>query len=205
MRDLATKIKDIYDRNAQAFDQQRNKSLFEKAWIDRFLSLIVKGSTILDMGCGTGEPIAKYIIDQQYSIIGVDFSQKMIDIVSRRFPEQLWFCTDMRFFYPEKQYDGLISWGAFFHLTPCEQRSTLARFAEHLAPRGILLLTVGHEPGEVTGVVNGELVYHSSLSIVEYEQILEQNQCKLLDFVPQDPTCGGHSILLAQKICSRLY
>ena len=66
-------------------------------------------------------------------------------------------------------------------------------------PGGVLLLTIGHEAGEVTGMVNGEEVYHSSLSIEEYKNILLHNHCQLLDVVLQDSSCQNHSILLAQK------
>ena len=199
MKDLATQTKEIYDRNAEEFDRQRNKSLFERPWLDRFLSLIPKEGIILDVGCGTGEPIAQYILAQQYEVVGLDFSPKMIEIVSQRFPEQKWLCADMRTLYLPQQYEGLISWGAFFHLTPDEQRSTLTRFIHQLALGGVLLLTIGHEAGEVTGTVNGEEVYHSSLSMKEYEKILVQNHCQLLDVVLQDSSCQHHSILLAQK------
>ena len=199
MKHLSTQTKEIYDRNAPAFDRQRNKSLFERPWIDRFLSLIPKEGTILDVGCGTGEPIAQHILAQQYEVVGLDISPKMIEIVSQRFPEQKWLCTDMRTLYLPQQFEGLISWGAFFHLTPDEQRSTLPRFIQHLASGGVLLLTIGHEEGDVTGMVNGEEVYHSSLSRTEYEKILVQNYCQLLDVVLQDSSCQHHSILLAQK------
>ena len=200
MRELATKTQEIYERNAQAFCRQRNKSLFEKPWIDRFLSLIPRGGTILDVGCGTGEPIATYMIEQQYKIVGVDFSKNMLAIAGNKHPEQTWIYMDMRMLELKNQYEGLISWGAFFHLTPCEQHNTLVRFVQHLLPKGVLLLTVGHERGEVIGTVHGEPVYHSSLSIDEYKEILQQHQCQLLDFVPQDPQCQEHSILLAQKL-----
>ena len=199
MRVLVNKTKEIYERNARLFDQQRNKSLFEKKWLDRFLSLVPAKSMIVDVGCGSGEPITKYMIEQRYRIVGLDFSQTMLDMASQRFPEQIWTYMDMRSISLQQQFEGLISWGAFFHLTPDEQRRTLPRFIQHLVPNGVLLLTVGHEEGEVIGTVHGEEVYHSSLSIKEYGQILAQNQCTLLDFVPQDPACGYHSILFAQK------
>ena len=199
MKNLATQTKELYERNALAFERQRNKSLFERSWLNRFLSLIPKEGAILDVGCGTGEPIAQYILAQQYEVVGLDVSPKMIELVSHRFPDQKWLCADMRTFSLSQPFEGLISWGAFFHLTPDEQRSTLPRFIEQLVPGGVLLLTIGHEAGEVTGMVNGEEVYHSSLSIEEYKKILVHNHCQLLDVVLQDSSCQNHSILLAQK------
>ena len=77
MKHLATQTKEIYDRNAQAFDAQRNKSLFERPWLNRFLSLVPKEGAILDVGCGTGDPIAQYILAQQYEVVGLDIAPKI--------------------------------------------------------------------------------------------------------------------------------
>ena len=47
-------------------------------------------------------------------------------------------------------------------------------------------MTIGHEKGDVTGKVNGQLVYHSSLSIEEYTYILEDNNMRLVNYTLQD-------------------
>lgn len=62
------------------------------------------------------------------------------------------------------------------------------------------MLTVGHEAGEVIGHVAGEEVYHSSLSIDEYRQILNKMGLNTVEFVTEDPNCDFATVLLAQKI-----
>ena len=78
----------------------------------------------------------------------------------------------------KQKYDGIISWNGFFHLTQLEQRHALPAVIDHLKPMGILLMTIGHEKGDVIGKVNGQLVYHSSLCIEEYTYILENNNMR---------------------------
>ena len=68
----AERIHDLYERHARAWDKDRSRSLFEKAWLDKFLSLIAPDPRVLDIGCGSGEPIGEYLIQQGCKITGVD-------------------------------------------------------------------------------------------------------------------------------------
>ena len=60
MSSAADQIVDLYERHAQVWAEARGGPLFEQAWLDRFLSLVPAGGEILDIGCGSGEPIAGY-------------------------------------------------------------------------------------------------------------------------------------------------
>ena len=199
---LIHRTKDIYDNNALAFDQQRNNELFEKEWLDRFLSSVRDGASILDLGCGSGRPIAEYLIAKRCRVTGVDFSAEMLKMAAKRFPDQFWLRQDMRELSLPQQYDGIVSWNAFFHLCPVAQREMFATFHKYLKPGGVLLLTIGDKKGEVTGKVNGHKVYHASLSLTEYKALLVQHRLLFLDAILRDPNCQGHSILLAQKSLS---
>ena len=53
----------LYERHACDFDRDRGRTLQEKAWLDRFLSHVRQPRTVLDIGCGTAEPIARYLIE----------------------------------------------------------------------------------------------------------------------------------------------
>ena len=189
----------IYDRNATAFDAQRARVLYEQKWLDRFGSLLPTGGHILDLGCGAGEPIARYYIDHGYEVTGLDFSGAMLAIAKERFPNNEWILGDMRSFSLDRQFDGIIGWNSFFHLSQDDQRATLGILVNHLRPGGVLMLTVGPEAGEVTGHVNGELVYHASLSRIAYTSILNEYGVDVIAFVAEDEECDMQSVLLARK------
>ncbi|MGE4422897.1 MAG: class I SAM-dependent methyltransferase [Pseudodesulfovibrio sp.] len=189
----------VYERNAAQFDRDRSKVLFERNWLKKFEDLLPENASILDVGCGTGEPIARYFIERGYDLTGVDYARSMITLVGRRFPEQSWHHADMRELDLGRRFDGLLAWHSFFHLTREEQRSVLPRFSRHLNPGGVLMLTVGPEEGECGGHVAGEDVYHASLSPDEYRSILETLDFRIEDFVFEDPGCGFATILLAKK------
>lgn len=189
----------VYERNASQFDQDRIKTLFERSWLEKFEGLLSENASILDVGCGTGEPIARYFIEKGYELTGVDYAQAMIRLVKRRFPEQRWHLADMRDLDLGRKFDGLLGWHSFFHLTREEQRAVLPLFARHLTPGGVMMLTVGPEEGECSGHIAGEDVYHASLSPEEYQTVLDGLDFELMDFVVEDPECGFATILLARK------
>lgn len=200
IRALAAKTRSVYEQHGLQYDAERSRLLFEKKWLRRFENLLPASAAILDAGCGGGEPIGRYFIEQGYKVTGIDFAAPMVELAKARFPDSTWYRMDMRVLDLQESFQGIISWHSFFHLTPNEQRATLARFAQHLQPKGLLLLTVGPDAGEVTGHVGGQPVYHSSLSPAAYQEVLHSLGMTVLDFVPEDPECDFASVLLSRKV-----
>ena len=128
-----------------------------------FAARMPENAVVLDLGCGAGEPIAGWLVQSGFRVIGIDAAAPMLEIARRRYPDGDWRQADMRSLDLPERFHGIIGWNSFFHLRPDEQRATLRRLAAHLLPRGALMLTVGPQAGEVTGTVAGEPVYHSSL------------------------------------------
>ena len=199
LANLAEQTRQVYERNAIRFDAERSRVLFEKPWLDRFAALLPPNGTVLDAGCGAGDPIAAYLAGLGLRVTGIDAAQAMIDLASAAAPQCEWLQADMRSLDMDRTFHGIIGWDSFFHLTQDEQRSTLVRFAEHLEPGGALMLTVGPKAGEVAGHVGDDPIYHSSLSPAEYEAILAGQGIDIVKFVPEDPDCHLHTILLARK------
>lgn len=196
---LAARTQNVYEKHAARFDAERPKGLHERSWIDRFLRLVSPGGRILDLGCGAGDPIAEYMTDSGFNVVGVDASRAMLVIARDRYPARDWRHMDMRKLELPERFDGIISWNAFFHLTGDEQRDVLVRIGEHMRPGAGLMLTVGPQAGEVTGRVGGDPVYHASLDPEEYTRILEGLQIDVVKFVAEDPMCDEQTVLLAQK------
>lgn len=60
----ADKIIDLYERHAHGYVADRGRVRWnESLWLDRFTTLLPEGATILDVGFGSGEPIARYLIE----------------------------------------------------------------------------------------------------------------------------------------------
>ncbi|KUF10820.1 methyltransferase [Pseudoponticoccus marisrubri] len=192
-------IRDVYERQAAIYDAQRSRELFEARWLARFAACLPAGGRVLDLGCGTGTPIARWFIAEGFAVTGLDIAEAMLAFARERWPEGDWRQGDMRDFELPERFDGIVAWNSFFHLTPAAQRDCIARMARHLAPGGSLLTTVGPRAGEVTGAVGDETVYHASLSPAEYAACLEENGLRLTGFLAEDPETQDHSVMMARK------
>jgi trans-aconitate methyltransferase len=187
----------LYERHAWDFDRDRGRALQEKAWLDRFLSHVRQPRTVLDIGCGMAEPIARYIIEAGCHVVGVDSSPSMIRMCRARFPDAEWLVADMRALALHRRFDGVLAWDSFFHLHMDHQRAMFARFAAHAAPGAPLMFTSGPSEGEAIGSYCDERLYHASLNPAEYEQLLTSNGFSLRAHVEDDPECGEHTVWLA--------
>ncbi|MEM9128370.1 MAG: methyltransferase domain-containing protein [Pseudomonadota bacterium] len=190
----------VYERQATEYDKRRSRALFEARWLARFTASLTPGTRVLDLGCGTGDPIARWFMAEGFSVTGVDFSVAMLEIALARWPEGDWQQADMRHFELGQKFDGIIAWNSFFHLTADEQKDCINRIARHLNDGGMLMLTVGPRAGEDTGTVAGELVYHASLSPAGYAVCLEENGLRLTGFLAEDPETESHTVLMARKL-----
>ncbi len=190
-------ILDTYEAVAPDWDAKRDRSLFERSWLDRFLAH-APGRKILDLGCGAGRPIAAYLAERSCQITGVDGSQTMTELFTQNLPDAEIIHADMRGLDLGRKFDGIVAWDSFFHLNPDDQREMFATFADHANDKAVLLFTTGHKAGVAIGEVHGRSVYHSSFDQDEYEDFLQQNGFKVLHFVPEDPTCAGHTVWLAR-------
>ena len=176
----------LYRRHADAWDEARGDHLREGAWLDRFLELIPPGGTVLDLGCGSGRPMARYCIQKGYSVVGVDSSPELIGLCRQRFPDQAWEVADMRTLDLGRRFDGILAWHSLFHLAPEDQEAMFPVFDAHSGPAGALMFTSGWNRGVAMGQFQGERLYHASLDPDEYHALLRAH-----GYAPV-PTGGEH-------------
>jgi SAM-dependent methyltransferase len=199
MASEAEKIIDLYQRHAEAWASDRGNTLFEGAWLDRFLAFVPRGGAIVDIGCGSAQPIARYFIEKGYDVTGVDSSPALIDICKGHFPCQRWIVWDMRMLSLSRRFAGILAWDSFFHLCPDDQRRMFPIFRKHAAPNAALMFTSGPSHAEVVGTFRGEPLYHGSLDEIEYRSLLNDSGFHVVSHVVEDPDCGRHTIWLAQR------
>jgi len=76
-----------------------------------------RGATVLELGCGSGLPITKQLVDQGLSVFAVDASPSMVQAFRKNFPEVPIACEaveESTFF--ERTFDAVVSWGLIFLL-----------------------------------------------------------------------------------------
>ena len=199
MKPPAETVIDLYSRRARNFDTDRDKSLFERPWLDAFLAHLPEGGEVLDVGCGPGEPIARYLIGRARRVTGIDASPALIDLCRRRFPDHKWLVGDLRRLDLGRGFNGVIAWHSLIHIEPAVQAQVIELAARHLRPGGVLLFTSGSERGETVGRWRDEPLYHGSLSTAEHLAALEMSGFDVLRHAESDPACGGATVWLARR------
>lgn len=197
---MPDRIADLYQRHALAFDAARRTGFPERLWLERFARRLPRKAEILDLGCGGGEPMARYLIDRDHRLTGVDIAPAMIKLARTRFHRHRWIEADMRKFGAESgAYDGIVAWSSLFHLDPDMQEKLIARIAIWLKRGGIALFNTGPARGIAIGTLEGEELYHASLSPGEYRAVLARNGLAVLNHVVEDASCGGMTVWLVGK------
>jgi SAM-dependent methyltransferase len=201
MVDAANGIVGHYERHALSWDADRRAA----GWIDRpciesFLSFLVRGATVLDLGCGGGSPVALHMVARGFRVTGVDSSPTLISLCRARMPDQEWIVGDMRSLALGRKFDAILAWDSFFHLRHSDQRTMFSVFARHAAPAAVLMFNAGFGHGEAVGSYRGDPLYHASLDASEYEFLLASCGFELIEHSIDDPAKGGRIFWLARAV-----
>ncbi|MBP0462467.1 class I SAM-dependent methyltransferase [Roseomonas sp. PWR1] len=198
--DAADDIIGLYTRHGPAWARDRGDAVtFEAAWLARFLALLPPAGRVLDIGCGSGAPIAAAIAAAGHRVTGLDASPTLLALARARLPQAEWIEADMRAMALHRRFDGLVAWDSFFHLDHAAQRGMFPRFATHAAPGAPLLFTSGPRHGVAMGTYAGEPLFHASLDAEEYRALLAAQGFAVLDHRPEDPATGGRTVWLARR------
>lgn len=192
----------IYDREGAAWAALRDRTLYERPWLDRALMLAPRTRgrrQVLDLGCGAGRPIAEYLLDRGCMVTGVDASRPMIELFARVVPRAVALHADMRTLRLTETFDLVLAWDSFFHLSAEDQRGMFAIFFAHTAPRGIVLVNTGPRAGEAIGRVVDSPVYHASLDPEEYRRLFDGAGFDVLGYWPDEEAAKGRSVWMARR------
>lgn len=199
---LSETVIDLYRRRAAEWDAARRRSGWnDRAWIDAFAKELPRGGRVLDLGCGGGHPVARFLVEQGLRITGVDASPEMIALARDRMPDQEWITADMRRLALNRRFDGILAWDSYFHLAPEAQRSLFAVFDAHAGDHAVLMFNTGPAEGESSSTFTFETepLYHASLAPAEYRALLDRNGFEVIRHVANDAQSGGRTAWLCRR------
>jgi trans-aconitate methyltransferase len=163
---MANMNRESYDAIAAQWDEARLcLSAYEKRILELLLEHAPTGAHVLDLGCGTGRPIAEYLVLRQLHVTGVDQSAAMLQLARSRLPEQRWILSSLENFEAEREFAAVIAWDSLFHIPREEHAAILARARAVLPPGGRLAITVGgSEHPAFTDTMLGHTFFYDSHS-----------------------------------------
>lgn len=170
----AADIVDLYDRRSADWVGDRGPNLNgdDEAWLDRFTAHLRPGDAVLDVGCGSGRPMAAALLERGFRVTGIDSSGNMVAHAAAELPEGRFLQADMRTLDLGETFAGVLAWHSLFHLSPADQRIALPRLLAHAAPRATVMFSSGLHEGFVVGSWRGDPLYHGSLGPEEYQTLL---------------------------------
>lgn len=177
----------------------RHGAFAAQDWIERLIRPLPPGGAILDLGCGGGEPIARFLLDRGFAVTGIDLAQSQIDLARTRFPRGDWIRADMRKVALGRRFDAVIAWNSMTWLDHADQALMTTRAADWLEPGGYLLLSAEPDNDPTRDDYRTGSPYRADLEAANYSAAIAR--CGLIEVAhaAEDAACGGASVWLACK------
>src|ERR687887_1761749 len=102
-----------FDLIGKRYDEsfvERDVQLAEGAWL---IQQLPPGARVLDLGCGSGLPTAKQLIDAGVEVVGIDESNAMLELARQQAPGGEYLHQDLRELDQLGEFDAVV---AFFAL-----------------------------------------------------------------------------------------
>jgi 2-polyprenyl-3-methyl-5-hydroxy-6-metoxy-1,4-benzoquinol methylase len=130
-----------YEAIAEDFTRGRTPTIGPRI-VRKWAKRLPPGACILDIGCGCGIPISEALLQDGFTVYGVDASATLISKFRDQFPSALVECSsveDSLFF--GRSFDAVVAWGLIFILPAETQRSLIGKVARALNRHGQFLFT----------------------------------------------------------------
>ncbi|WP_225810194.1 class I SAM-dependent methyltransferase [Streptomyces spinosus] len=187
----------VFDALGLAYEQAFAGSAGHRASLRRLVERLAPGSTVLDVGSGTGRPTAQALTEAGHRVLGIDISPVMVDLAARQVPGAEFRLADIRQTpLPKDSFDAACAYFSLLQMSRAEQAAVVAKLARAVRPGGfVALATVPLDLEDAEGLFMGqpvrvtsfaaeafiELVRGAGLTVLAQEQIL---------FTPSAPEAG---------------
>ena len=137
---LLEKTHQDYDTIAEHFSKTRSFVWEELKSLSQYS---FEAERVLDLGCGNGR-LLEIFKDKSIDYIGVDSSEKLIEIAKRKYPKAKFQKGDaLNLPFPANYFDKIYSIAVLHHIPSVKFRLRFLREAKRvLKPEGLLILTV---------------------------------------------------------------
>lgn len=108
----------------------------------KFITYLNPGDVVLDIGCGGGTT-TRFLLDNGMRVVGMDLSEKMIEVARRQAPEAEFFVGDLRDIEKrEGVFDGVLAQAVLLHIPKAEISESLRKLVSKLKNGGHMCIFV---------------------------------------------------------------
>ena len=118
-----------------------------------FCNRLPSKSRVLDVGCGTGVPFTKFLVERGHQVVGIDISSRMILFAKKNVPQATFRELSMTEIDYEEEFDGVIASYSMLLLDPLRFKDVAHKIIQSLKSGGLLYISL-NEPGEEGGDVD---------------------------------------------------
>lgn len=173
-------IERTYDLICDDWQKFRNSTKINQCIVD-FCDLITPNGKILDVGCGTGYPVAQYLVERNFCVTGIDVSRKMIEKAENLQLKNANFIKDDILDYStDILYDGVIAFDSIWHIAKDKQVDVYRKIASLMNYGAYFLFTHGNRNSETVGTMFNQQFYYSALNIEELKVIFSEVGLKII-------------------------
>ena len=155
-------VRDGYDASAERYTE--NRHTFKNCDVlEQFRALVQPAGSVLDVGCGAGVPVARFLVGSGFSVTGIDVSDSMLNLAAERVPEAHLLKLDMTDLgcFDDASFDGVVACYSLIHVPMESHRSVIQGFARLLRPRGAVLFSSGRHEWEGVEDFHGSPMFWS--------------------------------------------
>jgi 2-polyprenyl-3-methyl-5-hydroxy-6-metoxy-1,4-benzoquinol methylase len=111
--------------------------------LEDLASLLPSEAAVLDLGCGAGVPVTRWLADRGFAVTGVDVSAKQLELARVYVPDGTFIKADMTevLFGPET-FDAVVAFHSIIHVPRTEHPALLESIRRCLRTGGALLATM---------------------------------------------------------------
>lgn len=130
--------------------------------VDRAVRMLLQrlppGARVLDIGSGTGRPVASQLTAAGHRVTGLDVSPVMVELARAQVPDAEFVHVDVRdWSSPDAGWDAVCAFFPFLQMSRADTAEVLGRVAGWLVPGGWLMLVTVPLDGES---LRGEFLGH---------------------------------------------
>ena len=113
------------------------------AALEDLAPVVPPGAAVLDLGCGAGVPVTRWLAGRGFAVTGVDVSARQLELARSNVPDGTFIKADMTglAFDPET-FDAVVAFHSIIHVPRNEHPALLARIHRWLKPEGVFLATM---------------------------------------------------------------